>query len=73
MFSLHTFGAQLPVSNSTLLNPNYMHKLMRDACYKSECGDYLGIFCGILSVPHNIVMNLNNVMELARNAIMTIS
>jgi hypothetical protein len=22
----------------------------------------MGIFCGILSIPHNVVMNLNNVM-----------
>jgi hypothetical protein len=28
----------------------------------TEGGEYAGIFCGILSAPHNIIMNLNNVM-----------
>ena len=28
-----------------------------------ECGKYLGVFCGIVSIPHNIVMNLDNVMQ----------
>ena len=28
-----------------------------------ECEEYLGIFCGISSVPRNHVMNLNNVMS----------
>ena len=27
-----------------------------------ECGKYPKIFCGILSTPQNIVMDLNNVM-----------
>ena len=26
-----------------------------------ECGEYLGILCGILSVPHNIVMDVKYV------------
>ena len=26
----------------------------------SECGEYAEILCGILSLPHNIVMNMNN-------------
>ena len=30
--------------------------------FQTECGEYLGIFHGILSVPHNNVMDLNNVM-----------
>ena len=29
-----------------------------------ECGEYPGISCGILSIPHNIVMDLNNVMHI---------
>ena len=29
---------------------------------QSECGEYLRILHGIISVPHNIVMDLNNVM-----------
>ena len=29
---------------------------------QEECEKYLGILCGILSVPHNIVIVLNNVM-----------
>jgi hypothetical protein len=29
---------------------------------QSECGEYLGILRGMLSVPQNIVMNSNNVM-----------
>ena len=28
-----------------------------------ECGKYMGIFHGILLVPRNIRMNLNNVMN----------
>ena len=28
---------------------------------QSECGKYPRIFCGTLSIPHNIVMDLNNV------------
>ena len=31
-----------------------------------ECGKYFRIFCRILSVPQNIVMNLINVMENAK-------
>ena len=27
-----------------------------------ECGEYPGILHAILSIPHNIVMNLNHVM-----------
>ena len=27
-----------------------------------ECGKYQGIFCGIMLVPHNIVMDMRNVM-----------
>ena len=27
-----------------------------------ECEEYLGILCGILSVPHNNVMDFNDVM-----------
>ena len=33
-----------------------MHNIM------SGCGKDMGLFYGILSVPHNIVMDLNNVM-----------
>ena len=29
---------------------------------QSECGEYPGIFCGILSVPHNIAVDMNNIM-----------
>lgn len=29
---------------------------------QSECGEYPSILCGILPVPHNIVMDLDNVM-----------
>ena len=35
------------------------------SCYSyimTECGKYQGMSYGIFSVPHNIVMNLNNVM-----------
>ena len=28
---------------------------------QTKCGEYPGILRGILSVPHNIIMNLNNV------------
>ena len=31
---------------------------------QSECGKYQAIVRGILSVPHNIVLDLNNVMKL---------
>ena len=31
---------------------------------QTECGKCHEIFCGILSVPKNIVMNLNNVMSM---------
>ena len=31
----------------------------------TECRKYPGMFCGILLVPHNIVMNPNNVMGVA--------
>jgi hypothetical protein len=27
-----------------------------------ECEEYSRTFCGILAFPHNIVMNMNNVM-----------
>ena len=30
---------------------------------KTECGEYPGILRGILLIPHNIVMDLNNVMN----------
>ena len=30
---------------------------------QTECGKSLGILCGILSGPQNIVMNVNNVMH----------
>ena len=30
---------------------------------QTECGKYLGIFCGMLSVSQNIVMNLNKDMR----------
>jgi hypothetical protein len=30
---------------------------------QSECWEYLGILSGILSVPQNIVMGMNNVNE----------
>ena len=29
-----------------------------------QCGKYPGIFCGILSVPQYVVMNVKNVMNL---------
>ena len=29
---------------------------------RSECEKYPGMLCGIMSVPRNIVMDLNNVM-----------
>ena len=28
-----------------------------------KCGEYVGILRGILSIPHNNVMDLNNVMK----------
>ena len=28
-----------------------------------ECGEYPGILCGIVLVPQNIIMDLNNVMH----------
>ena len=31
---------------------------------RSECENYKGIFHGIMSIPQNIIMDLNNVMEL---------
>jgi hypothetical protein len=30
---------------------------------QSECGKYLKKICGILLVPHNTIMDLNNVMN----------
>ena len=30
---------------------------------KSKCGECKGIFMGILSMPHNTLMDLNNVMK----------
>jgi hypothetical protein len=30
---------------------------------QSECGKYLGIFYGILLVPHNTLMDLNSIMN----------
>ena len=36
-----------------IIFPNILH-------IQSECGKYLKIFCEMLSVPRNIVMDLNN-------------
>ena len=33
---------------------------------QTEYGEYLGILCGMLSVPHNTATNLNNVMTIGR-------
>ena len=30
---------------------------------QTECGEYQKKNCGILSVPYNVVMNMNNVMK----------
>ena len=46
----------LYLTNSLILGRQNMH------CLEFECGKYQGILCGILSIPHNIVMYLNNVM-----------
>ena len=36
---------------------------------QTGCGKYSGILCGILSVPQNIVMDLNNMMDGKRSPI----
>ena len=36
-----------------------------------ECGNYLTMFCGILLVPRNIVMNLNNVLSVTNTTCKT--
>ena len=33
---------------------------------QSECGEYPRVLRGILSLPHNIVMDLNNVMDVRK-------
>ena len=43
---------------------NCIRRLMQRKQHKqTDCGKYPGILHGILSVPHNFVMNLNNVMQ----------
>ena len=42
--------------NSKVVFPNILH-------IQSECGDYLGLLRGILSVPHNHIMDMENVMN----------
>ena len=37
---------------------------------KSKYFVFSGIFCRILSVPHNIVLDLNNVMDLDKNVVL---
>ena len=40
-----------------------IHKIYLNISHiQTKCGKYHGIFCGLLLVPHNIVMDLNNVM-----------
>ena len=40
-----------------------IHKFFLDIFHiQSKCEKYLEIYCGILSVPQNIVVDLNNVM-----------
>ena len=44
---------------------NVFHRISVDNSHiQTECGIYMGLFCGILTVPHNIIMDLNNVLEL---------
>ena len=39
------------------------HKIFMDSFHTQfECGKYLRILCGILSILRNIVMDMNNVM-----------
>jgi hypothetical protein len=38
----------------------------------TECEKYLGIFGGVLLVPQNIIMNMNNVMLLINGTTTTI-
>jgi len=40
---------------------------------QTECENYLGIFCGLLSVPHYIVMDLNNVMWAIKHPLLLLS
>ena len=42
---------------------NIPHNIPKYSYILCDCGIYSGILCGIMSVSHNIVMNLNNVMH----------
>ena len=50
------------VHNIVMLGMTIFHKIFFDISrIQSKYGKYLGISCGILSVPHNIVTDLYNV------------
>lgn len=36
--------------------------ISRYSYIETKCEKYLELFCGILSIPHNIVMELKNIM-----------
>ena len=42
---------------------NISHNILGGFHIQYEYAKYIEIFCGILSVPQNIVMDLNNVMK----------
>ena len=55
------------VHNIVMLGMTIFHKIFFDISrIQSKYGKYLGISCGILSVPHNIVTDLYNVRWLQR-------
>ena len=43
---------------------NIPHNIPIYAHVWTQCGKYMEILCGILSVPHNTIIDLNNVMNI---------
>ena len=41
---------------------NIIQNILKLSHIQTKCGKYMRIFHEILSVPHNIVMNMNSVM-----------
>ena len=66
--SLFYFYFVIEVTNTNIVKHHTIfHILFLDIpLIQFECGEYLGILRKILSVPQNIVMNLNNVMTCER-------
>ena len=53
------------IHNKCYVELRVFHVVFLDICHiQTECGEYPGIPCGILSVPHNNVTDMNNVMYL---------